>query len=44
VTWSAGEGTDVDAVREGYVSITPLHLDITNEARLTDSESWWIAP
>ena len=44
VTWSAGEGTDVDAVREGYISITPLHLDITNEARLTDSERWWIAP
>ena len=24
VTWSAGEGTDIDAVRGGYVSVTPL--------------------
>ncbi|MGA7617415.1 MAG: 5'/3'-nucleotidase SurE [Thermoanaerobaculia bacterium] len=28
--WSAGEGTDFGAVDEGYVSITPLHLDLTH--------------
>lgn len=44
VTWSVGEGTDINAVREGYVSVTPLHLDITHEARLEDAAQWWIAP
>lgn len=44
VTWSVGEGTDINAVREGYISVTPLHLDITHEARLEDAAQWWIAP
>lgn len=44
VTWSAGEGTDIDAIREGFISVTPLHLDITHEARLDDAEKWWKAP
>ena len=29
-TWDPGEGTDFDAVQGGYVSITPLHLDLTD--------------
>ncbi len=44
VTWSAEEGTDISAVREGYISVTPLHLDITSHSRLDDSETWWKAP
>jgi 5'-nucleotidase len=28
--WHAGEGTDFEAVQDGYVSITPLHLDLTH--------------
>ncbi|MCM8777731.1 MAG: hypothetical protein NC905_05675, partial [Candidatus Omnitrophica bacterium] len=24
------KGSDVEAVKQGYVSITPLHLDLTN--------------
>ncbi|MEA3247307.1 MAG: 5'/3'-nucleotidase SurE, partial [Gemmatimonadota bacterium] len=44
VTWSEGEGTDVDAIRGGYISVTPLHLDITHQARLEDAERWWKAP
>ncbi len=44
VTWSAGEGTDIAAVREGYISVTPLHLDVTHQARLDDAEQWWRAP
>jgi 5'-nucleotidase len=31
----AEEGTDRHAVENGYVSITPLRLDLTNEAELT---------
>jgi 5'-nucleotidase len=44
VTWAAEEGTDVAAVREGYISVTPLHLDVTFQARLDDAEKWWTAP
>ncbi len=28
--WEHGEDTDINAVMEGYVSITPIHLDLTN--------------
>ena len=43
VTWTAEEGTDINAIREGYISVTPLHLDVTHQARLDDSETWWKA-
>ena len=29
-TWHPGEGTDFEAVQSGFVSITPLHLDLTH--------------
>lgn len=29
-TWHPAEGTDFEAVESGYVSITPLHLDLTH--------------
>jgi len=29
-TWHPGQGTDFEAVQEGFVSITPLHLDLTH--------------
>ncbi|HKB78909.1 MAG TPA: 5'/3'-nucleotidase SurE [Thermoanaerobaculia bacterium] len=32
--WHAGEGTDFEAVQDGYVSITPLHLDLTHHASI----------
>jgi 5'-nucleotidase len=28
--WHPGEGTDFEAIQEGFVSITPLHLDMTH--------------
>lgn len=28
--WHPGEGTDFEAVQNGYVAITPLHLDLTH--------------
>jgi 5'-nucleotidase len=28
--WHPGEGTDFEAVEQGFVSITPLHLDLTH--------------
>ncbi len=30
------DGTDLTAVSEGYVSVTPLHLDLTNHAALEE--------
>jgi 5'-nucleotidase len=40
VEWSASEGTDFHAISEGYVSVTPLHLDLTNHALLEDVRGW----
>ena len=33
-------GTDIGALAEGYVSITPLHLDLTAYRALTDLNTW----
>lgn len=34
------EGTDLWAVNAGYVSITPIHLDLTNHSLLLDMQRW----
>ena len=36
----AGEGTDFHAVEEGYVSITPLHIDLTQYQAMASTEQW----
>jgi 5'-nucleotidase len=36
----AGEGTDFHAVREGYVSVTPLQVDLTRHAALSPLSRW----
>lgn len=28
--WEMGEDTDISAVNDGYISVTPVHLDLTN--------------
>lgn len=33
--WHPGEGTDFEAVQSGYVSITPLHLDLTHHQSIS---------
>ncbi|MER3513453.1 MAG: hypothetical protein C4310_02840 [Chloroflexota bacterium] len=46
--WIAGEpedeleeeGTDVWAVRNGYISVTPLHLDLTAHGMLERLREW----
>jgi len=30
VYWEHGDDTDINAVEEDYVSVTPVHLDFTN--------------
>ena len=36
----AGPGTDFYAIKQGYVSVTPLQLDLTRYDRMKDIESW----
>ena len=36
----AGPGTDFDAVRSGFVSITPLQVDLTRHSALESLGSW----
>lgn len=36
----AGPGTDFDAVRRGYVSITPIHVDLTRYQALEQVAGW----
>ncbi len=39
-TWTGGEGSDHGAVAEGYVSVSPLHLDLTNYPLLETVREW----
>jgi 5'-nucleotidase len=41
-SWSGREDSDFRAVREGYVSVTPLHLDLTHYEALGMAQSWWM--
>lgn len=43
-TWSGREDSDFRAVREGYISVTPLHLDLTDYALLAETGRWWREP
>jgi 5'-nucleotidase len=36
----AGEGTDFHAVAAGYVSVTPLQVDLTRHTALADVDEW----
>jgi len=38
--WRTDDGTDIAAVRLGYVSITPLHLDQTHYKAIVEMERW----
>ncbi|CAI8295765.1 MAG: 5'-nucleotidase SurE [Hyphomonas sp. TMED17] len=35
------QGTDLRAIYDGYVSITPLHVDLTHETFLTEMKKLW---
>jgi 5'-nucleotidase len=43
VTWTGSEGTDHAAVLEGYVSITPLQMDLTDHTLLEAVRGWRLA-
>ncbi|MGH8266201.1 MAG: 5'/3'-nucleotidase SurE, partial [Steroidobacteraceae bacterium] len=36
----AGPGTDFDTVAHGYVSVTPLQVDLTRHAALPQITGW----
>jgi 5'-nucleotidase len=38
--WTDLDGTDMGAVHEGYVSVTPVHLDLTNHRALAQLGDW----
>ena len=38
--WEALDGTDMGAVHEGFVAITPLHMDLTNHRALALMAAW----
>ncbi len=42
--WERTEGTDFVAVEEGHVSVTPLLLDLTDNAMRTTLEGWRLKP
>ena len=44
ITWTGGEDSDHFAVAEGYVSLTPLHMDLTNYPLLDTVRGWRLAP
>ncbi len=39
-TWEGTEGSDYSVVQEGYVSITPILLDLTHRQAIADLERW----
>jgi 5'-nucleotidase len=41
IEWRGREDSDFRAIQEGYVSVTPLHLDLTHFDMLASSEAWW---
>jgi len=38
--WRGGEDSDFRAVEEGYISVTPLHLDLTNYDLIEEIRAW----
>ena len=42
--FNGGPDADFRAVQEGYVSVTPMHLDLTSYPRLDDVRRWNLQP
>ena len=40
ITWTGTENSDHLAVADGYVSVTPLHMDLTNYSLLETVKGW----
>lgn len=44
IKWTGGEDSDFRAIQDGYISVTPLTLDVTHRPLLDCAASWWEAP
>jgi 5'-nucleotidase len=40
ITWTGDADSDHDVVHNGYISITPLHMDLTNYPIIEMVNSW----
>ena len=40
ITWTGDAESDHQAVKDGYISVTPLHLDLTNYALFETVRGW----
>ena len=41
VAWTGDADSDFQAVRDGFISVTPLHLDLTHHTILDAAATWW---
>lgn len=41
LSWTGGEDSDFRAIEQGFISVTPLHLDLTHHSMLDCSADWW---
>jgi 5'-nucleotidase len=41
ISWTGEADSDFQAIADGYVSITPLHLDLTHFSVLDAANTWW---
>lgn len=42
--WTGPADSDFRAVHDGFISVTPLHLDLTHRDVLATAEDWWRNP
>ncbi|MFH0778500.1 MAG: 5'/3'-nucleotidase SurE [Candidatus Eisenbacteria bacterium] len=43
-TWISGGNTDFSAIESRHISVTPLHLDLTDYGKIAEMESWNLSP
>ena len=43
-SWKCTGGTDHEAVSSGWISLTPLHLDLTNHEAIDELRRWGLSP
>jgi 5'-nucleotidase len=41
ISWTGEDDSDFRAIDDGFVSVTPLHLDLTNFDILRTASEWW---
>jgi 5'-nucleotidase len=44
ISWQGDADSDFRAIADGYISVTPLHLDLTHHAMLDAAHTWWREP